>query len=244
MTSPSYGGWSRGFRSGGFNQIRRRRGGRREWHRRRERPVRSRGRRHLGSRLQGAVPRSAPHHGAEPVLHRSRRTGTSSCSWRPTPRRTSATSTRTTRAPSSRSARKVTDNLELFAQRTATPTARSPAWKTRASSATRRRWYRRPDVQPRRAVASAAAAALNWRSSAADYQHIGETYWEPYNVTSRDSDRSASTCASDSRATSGRSRPGRRTSTDEKYNAEFSPGGFLFQRAAHSLRRGIHVIRF
>lgn len=62
----------------------------------------------------------------------------------------------------------------------------------------------------------------------ADYQHIGETYWEPYNVTSRDpvdlvdlrigveSDKWAVTAWS-------------KNLTDEKYNAEFSPGGFLFR---------------
>ena len=70
----------------------------------------------------------------------------------------------------------------------------------------------------------------------ADYQRIGETWWEPYNVTSRDpvelldarvglqGDRWAVTAWG-------------RNLTDEKYNAEFSPGGFLFK--ALPLRYGV-----
>ena len=62
----------------------------------------------------------------------------------------------------------------------------------------------------------------------ADYRHIGETWWEPYNTTSRDpvdlidarigleADRWSVTAWS-------------RNLTDENYNAEFSPGGFLFR---------------
>jgi iron complex outermembrane receptor protein len=62
----------------------------------------------------------------------------------------------------------------------------------------------------------------------ADYQHIGRTYWEPYNTTSRDpinlvdlrlgleGEKWAVTAWS-------------KNLTDEKYNAEFSPGGFLFR---------------
>ncbi|HET9863427.1 MAG TPA: TonB-dependent receptor [Steroidobacteraceae bacterium] len=62
----------------------------------------------------------------------------------------------------------------------------------------------------------------------ADYQHIGRTYWEPYNTTSRDpvdlvdlrlgleGGKWAVTAWS-------------KNLTDEKYNAEFSPGGFLFR---------------
>ncbi len=62
----------------------------------------------------------------------------------------------------------------------------------------------------------------------ADYQRIGETWWEPYNVTSRDpidlvdlrigleGEKWAVTAWS-------------KNLTDEKYNAEFSPGGFLWR---------------
>lgn len=62
----------------------------------------------------------------------------------------------------------------------------------------------------------------------ADYRHIGRTWWEPYNTTSRDpidlvdarlgieADRWSVTAWS-------------RNLTDEDYNAEFSPGGFLFR---------------
>ncbi|HKE43834.1 MAG TPA: TonB-dependent receptor [Steroidobacteraceae bacterium] len=62
----------------------------------------------------------------------------------------------------------------------------------------------------------------------ADYRKIGETWWEPYNVTSRDpidlldariglgSDKWTVTAWS-------------KNLTDEEYNQEFSPGGFLFK---------------
>ena len=62
----------------------------------------------------------------------------------------------------------------------------------------------------------------------ADYQRIGETWWEPYNTTSRDpidlvdlrigleGEKWAVTAWS-------------KNLTDEKDNAEFSPGGFLFR---------------
>jgi len=70
----------------------------------------------------------------------------------------------------------------------------------------------------------------------ADYQHIGRTYWEPYNTTSRDpidlvdlrlgleGEKWAVTAWS-------------KNLTDEKYNAEFSPGGFLFR--ALPIRYGV-----
>jgi len=69
-----------------------------------------------------------------------------------------------------------------------------------------------------------------------DWQHTGETWWEPYNVTSRDpidlvdlrvgleAEKWAVTAWS-------------KNLTDEKYNAEFSPGGFLFR--ALPLRYGL-----
>lgn len=62
----------------------------------------------------------------------------------------------------------------------------------------------------------------------ADYRHIGRTWWEPYNTTSRDpvdlvdarigieGDKWSATAWS-------------RNLTDEEYNQEFSPGGFLFR---------------
>ncbi|HUG03366.1 MAG TPA: TonB-dependent receptor [Steroidobacteraceae bacterium] len=62
----------------------------------------------------------------------------------------------------------------------------------------------------------------------ADYRHIGRTWWEPYNTTSRDpvdlvdarigieGERWSATAWG-------------RNLTDEEYNAEFSPGGFLFR---------------
>jgi iron complex outermembrane receptor protein len=70
----------------------------------------------------------------------------------------------------------------------------------------------------------------------ADYRHVGRTWWEPYNVTSRDpidvvdlrlgleGEKWAVTAWSENL-------------TDEKYNAEFSPGGFLFR--ALPLRYGL-----
>ena len=70
----------------------------------------------------------------------------------------------------------------------------------------------------------------------ADYRHVGRTWWEPYNVTSRDpidvvdlrlgleGEKWAVTAWSENL-------------TDEKYNAEFSQGGFLFR--ALPLRYGL-----
>jgi iron complex outermembrane recepter protein len=70
----------------------------------------------------------------------------------------------------------------------------------------------------------------------ADYRHVGRTWWEPYNVTSRDpidvvdlrlgleGEKWAVTAWS-------------KNLTDEEYNAEFSPGGFLFR--ALPLRYGV-----
>jgi iron complex outermembrane receptor protein len=62
----------------------------------------------------------------------------------------------------------------------------------------------------------------------ADYRHIGRTWWEPYNTTTRDpidlvdlrlgleGEKWAVTAWS-------------QNLNDEIYNAEFSPGGFLFR---------------
>jgi len=70
----------------------------------------------------------------------------------------------------------------------------------------------------------------------ADYSHVGETWWEPYNVTSRapvdlvdlrvglEAEKWSVTAWS-------------KNLTDEEYNAEFSPGGFLFR--ALPLRYGL-----
>jgi iron complex outermembrane recepter protein len=78
-------------------------------------------------------------------------------------------------------------------------------------------------AQWRQPVGSALHLALR-----ADYRHTGETWWEPYNVTSRDpidivdlrlgieGEKWAVTAWSTNL-------------TDEEYNAEFSPGGFLFR---------------
>jgi len=77
------------------------------------------------------------------------------------------------------------------------------------------------------------ALALTLR---ADYQHVGRTWWEPYNTTSRnpidlvdlrlglEGEKWAVTAWS-------------KNLTDEEYNAEFSPGGFLFR--ALPLRYGV-----
>ena len=78
-------------------------------------------------------------------------------------------------------------------------------------------------AQWRQPIGSALHLALR-----ADYRHTGETWWEPYNVTSRDpidivdlrlgleGEKWAVTAWSTNL-------------TDEEYNAEFSPGGFLFR---------------
>ena len=62
----------------------------------------------------------------------------------------------------------------------------------------------------------------------ADFQRIGRTWWEPYNLTSRDPvsllDARVGLNGDHWTATAWG-----RNLTDEKYNAEFSPGGFLFR---------------
>jgi len=69
-----------------------------------------------------------------------------------------------------------------------------------------------------------------------DYRHTGRTWWDPYNSTSRDPvdivDARVALGADRWRATLWG-----RNITDEKYNAEFSPGGFLFK--ALPIRYGI-----
>jgi iron complex outermembrane receptor protein len=62
----------------------------------------------------------------------------------------------------------------------------------------------------------------------ADYRHIGETWWEPYNTTSRDPLDLVDLrigVEGEKWAVTGWSQ----NLTDEEYNAEFSPGGFLFR---------------
>ena len=78
-------------------------------------------------------------------------------------------------------------------------------------------------VQYRQPVANELNAVLR-----VDYQEIGRTWWDPYNVTSRDplnlvdarlgveADRWSVTAWS-------------KNLTDKKYNTEFSPGGFLWK---------------
>ncbi len=62
----------------------------------------------------------------------------------------------------------------------------------------------------------------------ADFQRIGRTWWEPYNVTSRDPVELL-----DARVGLGNDKwtvtAWGKNLTDEKYNTEFSPGGFLFK---------------
>ena len=62
----------------------------------------------------------------------------------------------------------------------------------------------------------------------ADLHRIGRTWWEPYNLTSRDPvsllDARIGLNGDQWTATAWG-----RNLTDEKYNAEFSPGGFLFK---------------
>jgi len=61
-----------------------------------------------------------------------------------------------------------------------------------------------------------------------DYQQIGRTWWEPYNVTSRDPvnlvDARLGLDAGKWAVTAWS-----KNLTDEKYNTEFSPGGFLWK---------------
>ena len=62
----------------------------------------------------------------------------------------------------------------------------------------------------------------------ADYRHVGETWWEPYNTTSRDPIDLVDLrvgVEGEKWAVTGWSQ----NLGDEEYNAEFSPGGFLFR---------------
>jgi iron complex outermembrane recepter protein len=69
-----------------------------------------------------------------------------------------------------------------------------------------------------------------------DYRYTGRTWWEPYNTTSRDPIDivDARVALGDERWTA---TLWGKNLTDEEYNQEFSPGGFLFK--ALPLRYGI-----
>jgi iron complex outermembrane receptor protein len=62
----------------------------------------------------------------------------------------------------------------------------------------------------------------------ADLQRIGRTWWEPYNTTSRDP-LSLLDARAGLKAEKWSLTAWGRNLTDKKYNAEFSPGGFLFR---------------
>lgn len=121
---------------------------------------------------------------------------------------------------------KVTDNLELFASYGYTDSKitgmEDPSViGNQAPLVSEDTWNL--GAQWRQPIGDALHLALR-----ADYRHTGETWWEPYNVTSRDpidivdlrlgleGEKWAVTAWSTNL-------------TDEEYNAEFSPGGFLFR---------------
>jgi iron complex outermembrane recepter protein len=121
---------------------------------------------------------------------------------------------------------KVTDNLELFASAGYTDseiTGMEDASVIGNQAPLVSRVTYNAGAQWRQPLSGDLALALR-----ADYQHIGETWWEPYNLTSRDpldlvdlrlgleGGKWAVTAWS-------------KNLTDEKYNAEYSPGGFLFR---------------
>ncbi len=102
------------------------------------------------------------------------------------------------------------------------------------SSATRRRWCRTTPSTP---ASSTTSPSASWISrSRVDYRYTGRTWWEPYNTTSRDPIDLV-----DARVSLGDERWTAtlwgKNLTDEEYNQEFSPGGFLFK--ALPLRYGI-----
>jgi iron complex outermembrane receptor protein len=129
---------------------------------------------------------------------------------------------------------KVTDNLELFGSAGYTDSKitgmEDPSVIGNEAPLVSRDTYNL-GAQWREPVGSNLHFALR-----ADYQRIGQTWWEPYNTTSRDpidlvdlrigleAEKWAVTAWS-------------KNLTDEKYNAEFSPGGFLFR--ALPLRYGL-----
>ena len=134
----------------------------------------------------------------------------------------------------SRSARSVTDNFELFGSYGFTDSKitgmEDPSVIGNNAPLVSDVTYNL-GAQWRQPLGDSLALALR-----ADYRHVGRTWWEPYNVTSRDpidivdlrlgleGEKWAVTAWS-------------QNLTDEEYNAEFSPGGFLFR--ALPLRYGV-----
>ena len=96
-----YGGWSRGFRSGGFNQTGVGAVAAADGQTRRSRSVPGRDRRYLGSGRQEPVPRPALERESRRSITPTRTTATSSSTTRPPRPRISAISTPRTKAPSS-----------------------------------------------------------------------------------------------------------------------------------------------
>jgi iron complex outermembrane recepter protein len=129
---------------------------------------------------------------------------------------------------------KVTDNFELFGSVGYTDseiTGMEDASVVGNQAPLVSDWTYNAGAQWRQPLGDKLALALR-----ADYRHVGRTWWEPYNVTSRDpidlvdlrlgleGEKWAVTAWSTNL-------------TDEEYNAEFSPGGFLFR--ALPLRYGV-----
>ena len=192
-----YGGWSRGFRSGGFNQTGVGAVAGRERHRRRQRPVRGRSRRHLRSRRQGrsSLDRRL-NAGAEPVQHRIEerlllRVPGGQLDPEPRqPRR--GLQGRRARAQ----LRSVTDNLELYASFGYTDSEITGHGGPDASIGNEA-----PLVSRQHAATSARSIASRCRRAwtlafRADYQHIGRTWWEPVQHAPRATRSISSTCAS------------------------------------------------
>ena len=205
-----YVGYSRGFRSGGFNQT----GVGAAQHRRHQRPVRQGDGRHLRGGLQGRVldrrlttNLSLYYTQAERlVLLRVRR--------RTPARRTSATSARSTTRAGARAQGRVTDGFDGYLGLGYTDSEIKESDRAASDVGNQAPLVSKYTRQPR-----PGSIARRWRRSAApaafvrtDFQmSSGPTWFYPDNFTERDPVDAAEPARSGSTASAGRSPPGRRT---------------------------------
>ena len=161
-----------------------------------------------GSGFQERVPRPpAVCCKSECLPHRFDTTVISSSTSTPIRPRIWAISTPRTRAPRSLTAHP-TERLDLYAQPSATPTAGSPAMADPTVIGNQAPLVSRNTInagaQYRQPLGNGLSATVRL-----DYNQIGRTWWEPYNITSRDP-VSLVDLRLGSRRRSGRSRHGRR----------------------------------
>ncbi len=222
-----YGGWSRGFRSGGFNQTGVGCGGQLQRHRGRQRPVRGRGGGHLGSGREGPVP--GPPAERRLSLYRTKSENGYFFVFLAANSTQNLGNLDATYKGAELELTSTPPTAWICPRATASRTAKSRPWKTRAcGGATRRRWCPRSTLNLGLQYRQPLGGNGLQGTLRLDYQDIGRTWWEPYNTTSRDP-----ISLLDARLGLGNETwtvtAWAKNLTDEKYNAEFSPGGFLFR---------------